>query len=76
MIVNPPPDPSWRKPAGMALILLLIALWAGLVLAASPLIGTWPIAVQSGVYLIAGIAWIFPLRPLLLWMETGKWREP
>lgn len=76
MIVNPPPEPSWRKPAGMALILLLIALWAGLVLAASPLIGTWPIAVQSGVYLIAGIVWIFPLRPLLLWMETGKWREP
>lgn len=76
MIANPPPEPSWRKPAGMALILLLIALWAGLVLAASPLIGTWPIAVQSGVYLIAGIVWIFPLRPLLLWMETGKWREP
>ncbi len=76
MIANPPPDPSWRKPAGMALILLLIAVWAGLVLAASPLIGTWPIAVQSGVYLIAGIVWIFPLRPLLLWMETGKWREP
>ena len=76
MIVNPPPEPSWRKPAGMALILLLIALWAGLVLAASPLIGSWPIAVQSGVYLIAGIVWIFPLRPLLLWMETGKWREP
>lgn len=75
MIVNPPPEPSWRKPAGMALILILIALWAGLVLAASPLIGTWPIAVQSGVYLIAGIVWIFPLRPLLLWMETGKWRE-
>ncbi|MDX2210446.1 MAG: DUF2842 domain-containing protein [Sphingopyxis sp.] len=75
-MVNPPPEPSWRKPAGMALILLLIALWAGLVLAASPLIGTWPIAVQSGVYLIAGIVWIFPLRPLLLWMETGKWREP
>ena len=76
MIVNPPPEPSWRKPAGMALILLLIALWAGLVLAASPLIGSWPIAVQSGVYLIAGTVWIFPLRPLLLWMETGKWREP
>ena len=76
MIVNPPPEPSWRKPAGMALILLYIAVWAGLVLAASPLIGTWPIAVQSGVYLVAGIVWIFPLRPLLLWMETGKWREP
>ncbi len=76
MIVNPPPEPSWRKPAGMALILLYIAVWAGLVLAASPLIGTWPIAVQSGAYLLAGIIWIFPLRPLLLWMETGKWREP
>ena len=24
---------------------------------------------------VAGIVWIAPLRPILLWMETGKWRE-
>lgn len=73
MIPNPPPEPSWRKPAGMGLILLFIALWAAVIVAASPTIGGWPIAVQSAIYLVAGIVWIFPLRPLLLWMETGRW---
>ncbi|MGP0730965.1 DUF2842 domain-containing protein, partial [Escherichia coli] len=23
---------------------------------------------------VAGIVWILPLKPLLLWMETGRWR--
>lgn len=75
MIANPPPEPSWRKPAGMAIILAIIIIWATVVVAASPWIGQWSIAVQSAVYLVAGIIWIYPLRPLLLWMETGKWRE-
>lgn len=75
MIPNPPPEPSWRKPAGMVSILLLIAVWAALIVSASPIIGDWHIAVQSIVYLVAGIVWIFPLKPLLRWMETGEWRE-
>jgi len=24
---------------------------------------------------VLGTIWIAPLRPLLIWMETGKWRE-
>jgi hypothetical protein len=32
----------------------------------------WP--VQAIFYLIAGIVWILPLKPLLRWMETGRWR--
>ena len=24
---------------------------------------------------VAGLAWILPLKPLLRWMELGKWRE-
>ena len=75
MIANPPPEPTWRKPAGVVLILMIIVGWSALVVSAAPTISGWPIAVQSAVYLIAGIIWIFPLRPLLLWMETGKWRE-
>jgi Protein of unknown function (DUF2842) len=30
---------------------------------------------QALIYLIAGTIWIAPLRPLMIWMETGKWRE-
>lgn len=67
-------NPSWRKPFGMFLILLIIAVWAALVLQLSPLIAPLPQLLQALVYLIAGIVWILPLKPLLAWMETGRWR--
>lgn len=67
--------PSWRKPAGIGLILLLIVLWSVAVASLSPLIGALPALVQALVYLVAGIVWILPLKPLLLWMETGRWRR-
>ncbi|MBV9841775.1 MAG: DUF2842 domain-containing protein [Sphingomonadaceae bacterium] len=68
------PQPSWRKPAGMALILLLIALWSAVVVGLSPWIERLPVLAQAIVYLVAGIVWILPLRPLLRWMELGRFR--
>jgi len=67
-------NPSWRKPFGMALILLLIVAWASIVLACSPLIERLPALAQAPIYLAAGIIWILPLKPLLRWMELGRWR--
>lgn len=72
--MTPPPQPSWRKPAGIFAILGIIALWAALVVSLAGKVGEWPILVQSIFYLIAGIAWILPLKPLLRWMETGRFR--
>lgn len=66
--------PTWRKPAGMALILAIIAVWSVIVASFSGTIGRWPILVQLIVYVTAGIIWIFPTRPVLVWMETGRWR--
>ncbi|UYY58869.1 DUF2842 domain-containing protein [Sphingomonas sp. S2-65] len=65
---------SWRKPAGMFAILALILVWVILVASFSRQIGTLPILVQCLVYLVLGIVWILPLKPLLHWMETGRWR--
>ena len=70
----PDPQPSWRKPAGMFLILLLIAIWATCVVALSPWVGEWPMLVQAAFYLVAGIIWVLPLKPLLRWIELGRWR--
>jgi hypothetical protein len=67
-------NPSWRKPLGMALILLLIIVWAAIIVAASPLIERLPALAQAPIYLVAGIVWILPLKPLLRWMELGRWR--
>lgn len=63
--------PSWRKPAGMILILLYIGIWAFIIASQSAIIGRLSVPVQAIIYLIAGIIWILPLRPLLIWMETG-----
>ena len=74
-MMPPPSEPSWRKPAGMALIVALIALWVVAVASFSePLARLHPLA-QLGVYLVTGIGWIwlFPFRRLFIWMETGRW---
>lgn len=66
--------PGARKPAGIALILVLILGWAGLVTTAAPLLDglSWP--AHALYYGAGGLAWILPLKPLLRWIETGKWR--
>ena len=66
-------EPSPRKLGGIVLILALIVLWAGFVAALAPFVGRWPVLVQAPFYLFMGLAWIVPLRPLLRWMETGRW---
>ena len=71
---NGHPRPSWRKPAGMLIILALILQWAIAVVSLSPWVGGWPVLVQAIFYLVAGIVWILPLKPLLRWMELGRWR--
>lgn len=71
-----PVEPSWRKPAGIALILLLILFWAGLVAQLSGVVGRWPALVQAPFYLVVGVIWIAPLKPLIRWMETGRFRTP
>ena len=69
----PPPQPSLRKLFGAALILLLIVLWAALVANLTSISGKWPILVQGAFYLVMGIAWIIPLKPLIRWIQTGRW---
>jgi hypothetical protein len=59
----------------MFLILALIAVWTTIVVSVSPWVGSWPVLVQAIFYLAAGIVWILPLKPLLRWMELGKWRD-
>jgi len=66
--------PKWRNGAGIALILLLIAIWGLIVATLAPWVAQLPFVVEMLFYAVAGIGWIFPVRPLLVWMETGKWR--
>lgn len=75
-MTTPLKQPTWRKPAGILLILFIILVWSIIVVSASDYIGALPILVQSVIYLIAGVIWIAPMRPLMIWMETGSFRAP
>jgi predicted membrane channel-forming protein YqfA (hemolysin III family) len=66
--------PSWRKPVGIFLVLGLIAVWSILIASLSGHVGGWPVLAQGLFYLVAGIAWILPLKPLLSWIETGRFK--
>jgi predicted membrane channel-forming protein YqfA (hemolysin III family) len=70
-----PAKPSWRKPAGIFLILLLIAAWAWLVTTIVERLPGMPTPLRVVFFVAAGLVWILPLKPLLRWMELGKWRE-
>lgn len=67
--------PSWRKGAGIAIILLLIALWAVLVASLAGTVSHWAMLVQALFYLVTGLVWIAPLKPLIRWIETGRFRS-
>lgn len=69
-----PPSPSSRSLVGIAIILLLIAVWALLIASLSPAVGNWPVLVQALFYVIVGIVWIIPLKPLVRWIVTGRFR--
>ena len=68
-------SPSWRKPVGMLFTLLLILLWTGLSVTLIEALGDLNFWLLLPIYIFLGIAWIFPIKPLLLWMNTGKFRH-
>jgi predicted Abi (CAAX) family protease len=72
----PVPAPSSRTLVGVGLILLLIVLWAALVASVAYTVAQWPVFVQAIFYLVVGIGWIIPLKPLVRWMLTGRFKPP
>ncbi|MEP2989136.1 MAG: DUF2842 domain-containing protein [Parasphingorhabdus sp.] len=68
-------QPSWRKPVGMIFILLLILIWTGVSVTLIEALGDLNFWLLMPIYAILGIAWIFPMKPLITWMTTGKFRH-
>jgi hypothetical protein len=57
----------------MLLMILYIILYALAVSALADSISALPLWLETIVYLVAGLAWIAPLKPAILWMNTGRW---
>lgn len=62
-------QPSIRKPIGILAILAGLVVYGGVIAGFSDTVGSWPQGVQALVYLILGVAWLLPLKPLLVWMN-------
>jgi hypothetical protein len=67
-------EPTWRIPFGVLLLLFGLGLYALGVAWLSQWIELLPVWAQTIVYLVLGLAWLLPMRPFLVWMQTGKFR--
>lgn len=68
--------PSWRKPAGIIGLLVYLTLYALIVSSFGDVLARLPTLLTVLGYLVLGLAWVIPLRPLFIWMNTGRWSAP
>jgi predicted membrane channel-forming protein YqfA (hemolysin III family) len=68
-------EPRSRPTVGIFMIMGVIAIWALLIASLADVVGRWPGLAQLLFYVVAGLIWILPLKPIMRWSETGRWRD-
>ena len=61
-----------RRTFGIFMILALIGVVAMVVVSFANRIAQWPIWAQTLFYCAAGLVWLLPLKPLLIWMNKAE----
>lgn len=69
-------DRTMRKPIAMLITIVFIALWAVGAATIGSQITEWPQLAQLAFYVFAGVAWAFPLKPLMGWMNAPDADKP
>ena len=64
-------DRDMRKLIAILIFFVFITAYIVLIASFSGAIAALPVWFQPVIYIVAGIAWIFPLRPLFRWMNSG-----
>ncbi|WP_300378715.1 DUF2842 domain-containing protein [Henriciella sp.] len=59
-----------RKIIASIIMLLFLAFWIFLAATIGTRMTDAPFWIQLIFYIVAGFAWVFPLRPLMRWMNT------
>ena len=67
--------PNARSLIGTLAIIAIIVVWAFVVVSLIERAGNWTVLAQMAAFLIAGLVWVLPVRPLLTWMATGRFRR-
>ncbi|MBV7256654.1 DUF2842 domain-containing protein [Pacificimonas sp. WHA3] len=66
--------PKLRKPLGVLGIIAFIAIYSGIIMGLADPILTLPILLQLPIWIVLGILWVFPLKPVIVWIETGRFK--
>lgn len=67
--------PSLRRPFGIIGLLLFLFAYVLAAVALFEPVASLHTLVQLPVWLVLGIAWVIPMRPVMQWIETGEWRR-
>ena len=62
---------SARKPIAILALIVFLTVWIWAAASIGSTMTGAPQWVQLGFYLVAGLAWVLPLRPLFFWMNSG-----
>ena len=65
-----------RKAIAVIVMLALMAIYAVAVTSMSGLVNSWTRWAQLAFYVLAGVAWVFPLKPVIDWMNRGPMPDP
>jgi hypothetical protein len=67
--------PSLRRPLGILGLILFLFFYVILAVALFEPVASLHVLVQLPVWLFLGLAWVIPMRPVMIWIETGTWRK-
>ena len=66
--------PHIRRPLGILALIVAIFAYALFAVWLFEPVSRLHVLVQLPIWAVLGVAWVFPLKPVLIWIETGKWR--
>jgi predicted membrane channel-forming protein YqfA (hemolysin III family) len=69
--------PRTRKLVGGVVMLGFVLIYAvvAMALADSRPVNQAPELVRTAVYVVLGLIWVFPMMPVIVWMERGGFRR-
>lgn len=62
---------SARKPIAIFALFVILGAWIWLAATVGSMMTDWPRWIQLVFYIVAGLAWILPLRPIFKWMNSA-----
>jgi hypothetical protein len=68
--------PSLRRPLGIIGLIVFLFFYALAAVWLAEPVARLNVLVQLPVWLLLGVAWVVPVRPILVWIETGRWGRP